>query len=124
MHSLGSVRSEAKAKLDLANKFKALAAQWKKERGISSSLTKAVLCPSYQKIIGLGPDAIPLILERLREEGDRPDFWFWALECLTGENPVREDDMGNFRAMAKAWLDWSYRHAKLGAKRSPEPDAR
>jgi hypothetical protein len=113
---LDLVRSDTRKKLDTLNKFNELSAKWKKERGISSSLSKAAMSPSYQKIIGLGPDVIPLILRRLREEGDHPDFWFWALESLTGENPVSEDDRGKFRAMAKAWLAWGQSNAKLGSE--------
>jgi hypothetical protein len=114
--ALAAIRQVAKAKLDLAQRFNALASKWKKERGVSSSLTKIVLCPSYQKIIAMGPDTVPLILGRLKEEGEEPDLWFWALESLTGENPVPEDDVGDFRAMAEAWLNWGGRHAKLGTR--------
>jgi len=112
---LDGFRKSAKAKFMLAQKFDDLARKWKKERGISSSLSKSVLCPSYLRIIAMGPDVVPLILHRLREEGDNPDYWFRALETLIGENPVQEDDVGDFRAMAQAWLEWSDRHAKLGA---------
>ena len=114
--SLSDIREEAKRKLDLTNHFDALASQWKKERGISSSLSKAILCPSYQKIIGMGPDVIPIILDRIRDEGEHPNYWFWALESLTGENPVSEDDLGDFRAMASAWLSWGYKNGKLAAR--------
>lgn len=113
---LSKIQVDAKRKLDLANRFNALASQWKIERSVSSSATKAVLCPSYQRIIALGPDAIALILGRLREEGDEPDFWFWALENMSGENPVSEDDIGDFRAMAQAWLRWGYHNGKLVAR--------
>lgn len=114
--TLSRVREQARVKFDLANRFRALTCQWKRERGnISSSLTKIILCPSYQKIMAMGPAVVPLILDRLREEGDEPDLWFWALEHLSGENPVPEDDIGDLRAMAKAWLDWGRRHAELGA---------
>lgn len=116
--TLSRIREQAKEKLDIANRFNALASQWKLERGISSSLSKIALCPAYQKIIGLGPDAVPLILQQVKDEGDHPDFWFWALESITHENPVREDDIGNFRAMAKAWLEWGRSHGKLATSRS------
>jgi hypothetical protein len=116
--TLSRIREQAKAKFDLANRFNALAAQWSRERGISSSLSKVALCPSYQKIIGLGPDVVPLILQRLEEENEHPDYWFWALESITHDNPVSEGDVGNFRAMAKAWLAWGHSHGKLATSRS------
>lgn len=90
-------------------KFQRLRAQWEAECGITSSLTKIVLAPSYQRIIAMGPKAILLILRQLELEGDDPDWWFWALEMLTGDNPVPEGARGNTVAMAKAWLDWGQR---------------
>lgn len=87
-------------------KFQALAKQWQLERGAMSSITEMSILPSYQKIIGMGEDAIPLILARLRSEGDEPDQWFWALRSLTDVNPVKEEDQGDFQAMAQAWLAW------------------
>jgi hypothetical protein len=68
-----------------------------------SFVQQMVLHPSYQEIIGLGPRAISLILEELRKE---PDFWFWALRSLTGENPTTEEMRGDLEAMTRAWLEW------------------
>jgi len=41
------------------------------------------MCDAYQKIIGLGPDAVPLIIAQMQSEADEPDQWFWALQVLT-----------------------------------------
>jgi len=76
------------------------------ERGASSSITKAIMAPSYQAIIGMGEPAVALILAQLRAEGDDPDQWFWALECITGENPIKPEDQGDSAKMAQAWLTW------------------
>jgi hypothetical protein len=84
-----------------------LAERWRLERGTSSSTTDMVLCPAYQSIIGMGPKAIPFILAQLASEGDDPDHWFWALQALTGANPVSEEDEGNLYRMARAWLQWA-----------------
>jgi hypothetical protein len=81
--------------------------QWKTERGARSSITEAAMMPAYQEIIGMGSKAVPLILEQIRSEGDEPDQWFWALRAITGENPVKPEDQGNFQKMAEAWLQWS-----------------
>ena len=62
-----------------------------------------VMHSAYQRIIGMGSTAIPLILEELRHESDH---WFWALRAITGENPVEEGDQGRVSHMRQAWLDW------------------
>jgi hypothetical protein len=66
----------------------------------------AMLRP-YQKIIGMGMAAVPLILEELQRE---PDQWFWALEVITDENPVPPEAAGRVRLMADAWIEWGKRH--------------
>lgn len=88
--------------------FQQLASQWRKERGATSSITQMATCLSYQRVIGMGEKAIPLILRQLENEGDDPDHWFWALQAITREDPVPEDARGNMKEMARAWLDWAY----------------
>jgi hypothetical protein len=87
-------------------KFKRLTAQWRSGRGTTSSVTDMVMCPSYQKIIGMGESAIPLILGELRSDGTEPDHWFWALRVLTEADPVNEEDRGDIVKMSAAWLQW------------------
>jgi hypothetical protein len=87
--------------------FKCLMDRWRVERGATSSTTEMVLCPAYQSIIGMGPKAIRFILAELVSEGNDPDHWFWALQVLTGTNPVSEEDEGNLRRMSRAWLEWA-----------------
>jgi hypothetical protein len=87
--------------------FKRLVQRWHQERGATSSITAMAICPAYQEIIALGPPAIPLILRQLESEGDEPQMWFWALKVLTrGFDPVPDSARGDFRAMARAWLNW------------------
>ena len=86
--------------------FDNLMKAWHKERGATSSITKMAMCPSYQKIIAMGPLAIPLILRQLRKEGENPDMWFWALRMLTSADPVTDDMRGDVVKMANAWLNW------------------
>jgi hypothetical protein len=95
--------------IDDKSEFKQLAAQWRLERGSTSSTTEIVLCPSYQAIIGMGAKAVPLILAEMEAEGEHPDHWFWALQALTKADPVSEEDEGDFRKMAKSWLQWASR---------------
>jgi len=105
-YSLRATRKTFDVIFSDAQRFNELAEKWQAERGISSSSTAMILCPSYQAIIGMGPPAIDLILARLKAEGDDPDHWFWALQILTGINPVPEEDEGNVRKMADTWLKW------------------
>jgi hypothetical protein len=96
----------ADPKAERSVQFARLASEWREERGAMSSITQMSMLPSYQRIIGMGKEAVPLILAELRSEGDEPDQWFWALRVLSGVNPVRTEDQGDFQAMARAWLVW------------------
>jgi hypothetical protein len=88
-------------------RFQQLAAEWReKSRHMSNTAQMAMLRP-YQKIIGMGSAAIPLILEELRRE---PDQWFWALEAITDVNPVPPEAQGKVRLMAQAWIEWGKKH--------------
>jgi hypothetical protein len=87
----------------LSERFHRLAVEWKQQsRFLSNSAQMAMLRP-YQRIIGMGPPAVPLILEELRRE---PDHWFWALEAITEQDPVPPEAMGKVRLMAQSWIDW------------------
>ncbi len=90
-------------------KFQTLAEEWKRESRFASTGNQFVL-PSYQKIIGLGPNAVPAILRDLQKE---TNHWFWALAALTGENPVPPQSVGNVKAMRQAWIDWGKQHGHL-----------
>ena|SRR5215813_1104719 len=90
--------------------FQSLAKQWREETMFLSSLTQKVLHPAYQQIIGLGPDALPLILRELKENGGH---WFWALGAITRENPVAAEDAGRVKKMKEAWLDWGKQHGLI-----------
>jgi hypothetical protein len=54
----------------------------------------------------MGEPAVPLIMKEMRAEGDDPDIWFWALECITENDPTNADDQGDSVKMAAKWLDW------------------
>jgi len=60
---------------------------------------------AYQKIIGMGPAVVPLLLEEL---GQRPDDWFWALAAITGEDPAAGEI--DFDRARDAWIDWGREH--------------
>jgi hypothetical protein len=72
-------------------RFQRLAAEWKEQSRYLSNTAQMALLNPYQRIIGMGPSVVPLILEELRRE---PDHWFWALESITEANPVPPEAMG------------------------------
>jgi hypothetical protein len=94
---------ECKVADPLLLKFKRLLAEWQEESIVMSSITEMVMLPSYQAIIGMGPDAVRLILNELKHD---PDYLFWALEAITGANPVLPEDEGNLNRMTNAWIKW------------------
>jgi hypothetical protein len=95
---------------DLHERFRRLAAEWKeRSRYLSNTAQMAMLKP-YQQIIGMGMPVVPLILQELRRE---PDQWFWALEAITGENPVPPEAAGNVRLSAQAWVEWGIQRGLL-----------
>jgi hypothetical protein len=87
----------------LERKFTRLRDEWKSQRGPESSTTRLAMHPAYQKIIGMGPAVVPLLLRELESD---LDSWFWALRAITEEDPVPEDARGDGEAMAQAWLKW------------------
>ncbi len=84
-------------------RFRRLAAVWRRETAHLSSPTKMFAHPAYQEIIGLGRDAVPLLLRELELN---PDHWFGALRALTGASPVAEEDRGDVEKMAAGWQRW------------------
>jgi hypothetical protein len=86
---------------DLAVQFATLADQWHRDIAVVSSVHEMVEHPAYQGIIRMGPAVVPLILRELQRE---PDYWFWALTAITGENPVPPEDAGDLDRMTDAWL--------------------
>ena len=102
-HAPASTRS------DPSVRFQRLADEWKKRSRHLSNTTQMAMLPPYQRIIGMGWDAVPFILAELQRE---PDQWFWALEAITEEDPVPPEAAGKVRLMAQAWVDWG-RHRGL-----------
>jgi hypothetical protein len=84
--------------------FEELSHRWKEETSTPSTDFMAIVMNStYQRIISLGWDAVPLILAELTIQ---PDYWGWALEAITGENPVPPEAEGDIEQIGSAWLQW------------------
>jgi len=91
---------------NVEDRFEQLRDEWKaRSRFLSNTAQMAMLWP-YQQIIGMGFPVVPLILAELCRERDH---WFWALEAITGENPVPPHAAGSVDEMSKAWIDWGRR---------------
>ena len=83
--------------------FHTAKSEWLQRRPRGADVAGMIAHPSYQRIIEMGQDAIPLILHELQK---RPDHWFPALHAITGANPIPEEDQGNLSKMTDAWLTW------------------
>jgi len=95
--------SSVASSVDIERLFTLLASEWEESTRYISSMTEMATHPAYQRIIGLGPAALPLIFRELRRN---PNHWFWALKAITGEDPVPPATRGDLGAMADAWLQW------------------
>ena len=103
MAEIASRKEESAKENRLDRTFIRLRDEWKRARRHESSTQRMVMLMPYQRIIGLGPDVVPLILRELEQQ---PDMWFWALRALTEADPVTEDMRGDVQAMARLWLEW------------------
>jgi hypothetical protein len=95
----------------LRRTFAELAEAWRRETQFISFVQQRVVHPAYQRIIGMGWAAVPLILRELQRQ---PEHWLWALQAITGEEPAR--NASGLQAASEAWLRW-------GRERGLLPDA-
>jgi len=94
----------------IRERFQELRDDWKSRTRHLSNTGQIAMVFSYQSIIGMGLAAVPMILAELENE---PDHWFWALEAITGENPVSVNDAGDIQASANAWIQWGRQNGQL-----------
>lgn len=88
--------------------FRRLAGKWRRERPRELDAHFQAMHPAYQRIVGMGAPALPLLLAELERDlrSGRVLHWFPALDAIAGIDPVPEADRGDVRAMARAWLTW------------------
>jgi hypothetical protein len=87
---------------DIESRFRELAQKWRAETDHLSSMSAMISNPNYQSIVALGEAVVPILLRELR---NNPDYWFAALQQLTGANPVLPDHRGKLDLMAEDWLE-------------------
>jgi hypothetical protein len=108
---VGQANKPTQLKLNFSvdeREFRALAERWRRETRYISSVNKAAMHPAYQQIIGMGRDAVPLILRELeRTRG----HWLWALFAITKHDPAPEG--ATFDEAVDAWLNWGRQNRYL-----------
>lgn len=87
---------------NLEDEFNLLAQQWREETAFLSFARQKAMHPAYQKIIGMGKEALPFIFKELRTGGGD---WIWALEMIVRkENPAA--GKSNYKEAVDSWLNW------------------
>ncbi|MFZ2961200.1 MAG: hypothetical protein WA705_30335 [Candidatus Ozemobacteraceae bacterium] len=81
--------------------------RWIEETVLCSTAMEAAIHPAYQRIIGMGRTAVPLILRELAKD---LNHWFWALSAITGVNPVLPENRGRLEKMKEDWLIWGQKN--------------
>jgi hypothetical protein len=95
-------------KSKLQEEFNKLCEKWKKETYFHSSLGKLFTHPAYVRIIGMGKDAIPFVLNDLEKN---PTRWFYALKYMAGFDAAA--GATNFEEARMKWLEWGYQNNYL-----------
>ncbi|HZS46514.1 MAG TPA: hypothetical protein VFC63_15670 [Blastocatellia bacterium] len=81
-------------------RFRRLVEEWQRATEHTSSIMKAIMHPAYLQIIGMGEQAVPLLL---RELHDNSGHWFIALHSIKpDDDPTEPGD--NFDVAASKWL--------------------
>jgi hypothetical protein len=83
--------------------FREALRKWREGTQLSSLLEDKRAHPAYRRIVDMGEDVIPLILEEIKA---RPDLIFMALHDITGEDPITPEHRGRVREMIQDWLRW------------------
>ena len=98
----GSESQQGVFLFELEKEFKELSELWYGDTKKMSFIRQKAIHPAYQKIIGMGWNALPLILRELKTRGGD---WLWAIEAIVrNENPA--EGMTNFKEAVAAWLAW------------------
>jgi hypothetical protein len=97
------LNKNAEISTEIIDKFYALASDWEQEVAGLSSTAQMSQHPSYQEIINMGTQILPLLLSELKKN---PVYWLSALSAITGENPIKPEQRGRVKQMASAWIEW------------------
>jgi hypothetical protein len=98
--------SKVKDELNVKKLFNLLADEWSRETANVSSISALTSHRSYQEIVRLGWEVVPLLLADLQTNRR---FWFPALHEITQIRPFDPSDAGNSKRMTDAWIKWGQR---------------
>src|SRR5438132_12854265 len=87
----------------LEDLFKHHADKWESETAHLSSTSQIMMHPSYQAILGMGDEVVPLLLRDMQQNRRS---WFGALSYITKENPINPSDAGKMQRMIDIWVRW------------------
>lgn len=93
-------------------KFKADLTEWCEATLFTSSGHQMLEHPAMQRIIAMGEEAIPWILDELQRD---LGWYFIALYGITGEQPHPDKDAGKFDVIVEAWLTWGCERGYIDA---------
>jgi hypothetical protein len=94
----------------IEQEFRMLVSKWRSETRVLSSIQAKVFNRNYQRIMAMGKAVLPLIFADLMNNGGQ---WYWALECITGDNPSM--NARTVQEAKSAWLEYAVQHRYLGA---------
>jgi hypothetical protein len=93
-----TIREISNTEIEFNNYYR----KWREETAFQST-SEMFQNGNYQNIIKLGKRVIPYIIDKLKKN---PDHLFTALTKITGINPVKPENRGKIKAMAKDWIIW------------------
>lgn len=95
---------------DVVIRFNELADKWQEQTCFHSNVDKITSNENYQEIIKMGMDAVPLILDRMRIDGN--GLWSCALIKIIGKSPLKwhHKNKGNIKAICDSWIAWGERN--------------
>jgi len=91
----------AKASKTLEDEFNELADKWYRDTRKLSVADQIVTHPAYQKIIGMGRDALPFIFRELKRTRGH---WLWALQMICRHDHAKPGQ--KFGEAVDHWLKW------------------
>jgi hypothetical protein len=102
--------SPSVAEQSLEERFREYADKWESQTAFLSATPMRILNDSYQSIMAMGPEVVPILLRDLQKT---QRHWFWALRHLTSADPVPEKDRGTVDRMIAAWIAWGKAEGKI-----------
>ncbi|EHB56075.1 hypothetical protein MycrhDRAFT_3269 [Mycolicibacterium rhodesiae JS60] len=98
---LAAIYAYRPSSVEIESRFARDRDAWLIKSATMSSIVDMAMLPEYQRIIGLGADAVPLIINELRQE---VDHWFWALVAIVGED--HGVGASTLSEAAENWIAW------------------